>query len=608
MNRVFSVTLNCCIARRFDSFKPLVIAPQFKLYSSKVQKKEPNMDGNTILAKALKQQGVEYMFGIVGIPVIDVAIAAQREGIKYIGMRNEQSAAYAAQAIGYLTKKPGACLAVSGPGLLHTIGGMANAQSNGWPLIVIGGSSDTSQEGLGAFQECPQVEATRLFCKYSARPASLSVIPLHVEKAVRFATYGRPGAAYLDFPGDLLGRTESGEEIENPLPLPDPPKSCAELSDIKRAVDLLKSAQRPLLVVGKGAAYSRAEGIINQFVKMTNIPVLATPMGKGVVDDGDIHSVAPARSLALQKADVILVLGARLNWILHFGRPPRFDSKVKIIQVDILPEEVHNSVQSSVALVGDVGAIMNQIATESQTASLKYDGNSEWWASLRAKCEANKVYNTGMAKDVSVPLNYFAVLTSVQNLIPKDCIIVSEGANTMDIGRSILQNKLPRHRLDAGSFGTMGVGPAFAIAAAMHCRDREPTKRVICVEGDSAIGFSGMEIETMLRYNLPIIIIVVNNNGIYNGLDAETWSIVRDGQDPTIATPPLSLLPECHYEKLAQLGQNGKGFLCKTIDELTIAIKEAMEHTSGPSLINVLISPVAQRKPQEHDWLTRSKL
>lgn len=390
--------------------------------------------------------------------------------------------------------------------------------------------------------------------------------------------------------------------------MPEPPKSCAELSDIMRAVDLLKSAKRPLLVVGKGAAYSRAEKIINQFVQMTNIPVLATPMGKGVVDDVDAHSVAPARSLALQKADVILVLGARLNWILHFGRPPRFDPNVKIIQVDLLPEEFHNSVQSSVALLGDVGSIMNQLTAQSQSTSLKYDDNSEWWTSLRAKCESNKNYNTSMAEDVSVPLNYFAVLTTVHKLIPKDSIIVSEGANTMDIGRSILSNRLPRHRLDAGSFGTMGVGPAFAIAAAMYCRDKEPTKRVICVEGDSAIGFSGMEIETMLRYNLPIIIVVVNNNGIYSGLDSETWDVVREGQDPTIATPPLSLLPECHYENLAKLGRSGKGFLCRTIDELNNAMKEAIEHRSGPSLINVLISPVAQRKPQEHDWLTRSKL
>jgi len=566
------------------------------------------MDGNAILANALKQQGVEYMFGIVGIPVIDVAIAAQSVGIKYVGMRNEQAACYAAQAIGYLTKKPGVCLSVSGPGLLNTIGGMANAQSNGWPVIVIGGSSDSSHEGLGAFQECPQVEASRLFCKYAARPANLSVIPLHVEKAIRSATYGRPGAAYLDFPGDMLGRSIPEEEIESPLPLLEPPKSCAQSSEIQRAVELLQSAQRPLMIIGKGAAYSRSEDVINQFAEMTNIPVLATPMGKGVVDDASERSVGPARSLALQKADVILVAGARLNWILHFGRPPRFDSKVKIIHIDIVPEEFHNSIQAAVALPGDIGLVMSQIVEKSRSVQLKYDGSSEWWSALRAKSSLNKHFNTSMAKDISTPLNYFAVLNLVHQMTPKDSIIVSEGANTMDIGRTILLNRLPRHRLDAGTFGTMGVGPAYAIAAAMYCRDYFPTKRVICVEGDSAIGFSAMEIETMLRYNLPIIIVVVNNSGIYSGVDPATWDMLRDGQDNTLATPPLSLLPECRYEYLAKLGQGGKGFLCRTTEEIASAMTEAINHTSGPTLLNVLISPVAQRKPQDFDWLTRSKI
>jgi 2-hydroxyacyl-CoA lyase 1 len=276
--------------------------------------------------------------------------------------------------------------------------------------------------------------------------------------------------------------------------------------------------------------------------------------------------------------------------------------------VDIVPEEFHNSVQSTVALAGDLGSIVSQLLEESRLANLKYDNNMEWWANLRVKSDANKHFNTSMANDISTPLNYFAVLSQVHQMIPKDSIIVSEGANTMDIGRSILLNKLPRHRLDAGTFGTMGVGPGFAIAAAMYCRDYHPEKRVVCVEGDSAIGFSGMEIETMLRYNLPIIIVVVNNNGIYSGLDSATWDIVRDGQDNTIATPPLSLLPDCRYELLANLGQGGKGFLCRNIDEVTSAMNEALNNTTGPTVLNVLISPVAQRKPQDFDWLTRSKI
>ena len=314
---------------------------------------EEDIEGFQVIAEALAHHGVEYMFGVVGIPVVEVAIAAQNAGIHYIGMRNEQAAAYAAQAIGYLTGKPGVCLVVSGPGLLHTFGGMSNAMVNCWPMITIGGSSDTDQEGLGAFQEWPQVESARPYTKYSARPSTIDLIPRCIELAFKYSTYGRPGAAYVDFPGDLLRERISRKSIDfGPVVSLPPPKSSPLQVDIERAIKLLQNASKPLVIVGKGAAYSRAEKEVNQLINNCNLPFLPTPMGKGCISDIDSHSVAPARSMALLEADVILLLGARLNWILHFGRPPRFKPNVKIIQVDLCAEEMHNSKQSEVALLG----------------------------------------------------------------------------------------------------------------------------------------------------------------------------------------------------------------------------------------------------------------
>ncbi|XP_068249580.1 2-hydroxyacyl-CoA lyase 1 isoform X2 [Palaemon carinicauda] len=563
------------------------------------------VEGVQVLVDALVEQGVEYMFGIVGIPVVEVAVVAQQAGIKYVGMRNEQAACYAAQAIGYLTGRPGVCLVVSGPGLLNVIGGLANAQINCWPLLVIGGSSDVDQEGMGAFQECPQVESCRLYCKYTARPPTIASIPYHVAKAVKCTTYGRPGAAYLDFPGNILSGKVDNSLVQYSPKCPPPPimLSCPEA--VKEAVDLLSKAKRPLVIIGKGAAYGRAEEQVNAFIEKTGFPFLPTPMGKGVVPDDHSQCVAAARSKALLEADVILLLGARLNWILHFGRPPRYAPDVKFIHVDICAEEFHNSVNESVTLLGDIKAVTKQLV--SAVPGCLIQKKSPWWKNLSEKSKANKQINDEMAKDMGEPLNYYAVLDTVNTLIPKDAIIVSEGANTMDIGRTMLLNKLPRHRLDAGTFGTMGVGLGFAIAAALWTRDYAPGKKVICVEGDSAFGFSGMEMETIYRYNLPIVVIIVNNNGIYGGLDDETFSDIREGMDNTIATPPTSLLPCVHYERIVTAFDD-VGYFCKKIEDLTASCVQALSNKDRPAVINVMINPMAQRKAQDFDWLTRSKL
>ncbi|CAH0589065.1 unnamed protein product [Chrysodeixis includens] len=567
------------------------------------------IDGNTILAESLKKQGVEYVFGIVGIPVIETALAFQMAGLKYVGMRNEQAACYAAQAVGYLTGKPGVCLAVSGPGLLHCIGGMANAQVNCWPLIVIAGSCPQDHEGIGGFQEWPQVESSRLYCKYTARPPSPRLIPLHVERAVRLASSGRPGVSYLDMPGTLLMAEADEDKVPmdfynaEPVSLGHPNPAL-----VSRAAELLAKAERPLVIVGKGAAHARAEQAVRALIDTTKIPFLPTPMGKGVVADESEFCVSTARTQALLKADVILLLGARLNWMLHFGQAPRFAPDVKVIQVDISPEEFHNSIKSEVAVHSDIKPFAE--ALTQKLAEKKFSlqpASNNWWQALQQKQKANTEFVKAQASNTTLPLNYFAVFKTVQEHIPKDSIIVSEGANTMDIGRGLLLNNLPRHRLDAGTFGTMGVGPGFAVAAAMWCRDYAPEKRVICVEGDSAFGFSGMEIETMFRYKLPVIIIIVNNSGIYSGFPPDVMADLQSGGDIAQCTPPTALSVEVRYEKMMEMFDE-TGHLCRTVEEIEAAVKKAITVTDKPSIINILIDPQSNRKPQTFNWLTESKL
>ncbi|KAF4527015.1 hypothetical protein B566_EDAN001562 [Ephemera danica] len=579
------------------------------------------VDGNTILAEALKKQGIDYVFGIVGFPVIELGMALQQAGIRFIGMRNEQAACYAAQAVGFLTQKPGACLTVSGPGVLHVIGGLANAQVNAWPVLVIGGSVGEDHEALGGFQEYPQVDSCRIHSKYSARPASAPLIPQHVEKAVRMATYGKPGksfksliissntgATYLDFPANLLTqKIKRGDAIHYP-PCPPPPKSLPDPKAISQAATILSNAKRPLLIVGPSAAYWRAETALRELVDRTCLPVLAVPLAKGVVSDTHPQNVGPARSKALQKADVVILVGTTLNWQLHFGRPPRFSPDAKFIQLVSDAEELHDTVQATAGVVSDLGSGVSALNQALQDRHWTVNSASDWWKELNQACGANKNAVQKMCMDVSTPLNYYAVFHHIQQILPKDCIIVSEGANTMDIGRTVLNNELPRHRLDAGIFGTMGVGLGFAIASAAWAKQHAPNKRIVCVEGDSAFGFSGMEIETMVRYNLPIIVIIVNNNGIYAGLDESMWKSLReDAEDLALVNPPTCLSVEVRYETMMTMFGR-KGYFCTTIPQVQEALQQALKITDGPTIINIAISPSADRKPQDHSWLTSSKL
>jgi 2-hydroxyacyl-CoA lyase 1 len=567
------------------------------------------IDGANVVARSLKEQGIEYMFGVVGIPVIEIGMAAQQHGIKYIGCRNEQAAAYAAQAMGYLTGKPGVCLCVSGPGVLHAIGGLANAQVNGWPMILIGGSSDLDQDNRGAFQEYPQMDAIRPHCKHASRPTTIDAIPQHIEKAVRTALYGRPGATYVEIPGNLVTSTVEESTVPSMPTIPiSRPVSIPPESMVKSAAEMIKESQRPLVIFGKGAMWSERGPIqLSQFVTATGLPFLATPGGKGAIPDNHPLSIGSARSTALREADLIILAGCRLNWMLHFGQTPRFSDKIKTIQIDISAEEFHQNIPTTLPLLGDVGETAEVLRRSLK--GWKFDSNSSWMKTLHSKAEKNKQTVEKMINDETTPLNYYAAYKAIREYINQnDVMVVNEGANTMDIGRTMMPSILPKRRLDAGTFGTMGVGVGYALAAALFCRDYSPKTKVLCVEGDSAFGFSGMELETIIRYKLPAVIVVVNNGGIYRGLTPEDFSQVEG--DPTLQFPVLSLTPECRYDEMSK-AFGGRGVLCRTVEEVRKALPEAFEYAEKekrPTLINLIIANDSERKAQEHDWLTRSKM
>jgi len=548
------------------------------------------VDGATVVAKALKAQGVQFVFGIVGIPVSTIATACQKEGITFVGMRHEQAAAYAAQAISYLTGEIGVALVVSGPGMTNALTAFANAWSNCWPMLLIGGSSDLSQAGMGAFQETPQVAIAAPVAKWAAQETSIARLPQTIEQAIRTAMYGRPGPAYLDLPADIILGEADDENITYPAHYPPTPRPLADPAAVKDAIAALKSAEKPLVIVGKGAAWSHAEQEVIDFVDKTQLPYLASPMGKGVVPDDHTLSTAAGRTYALQNTDLIMLVGARLNWIMHFGLPPRFRPDVRVIQMEIAPEEIGRNVPTEVALVGDIKAVLGQVNAELDAEPWQFGKENDWRFGLNEAIEKNRAITAEMTADSSLPLNYYRMLKELKDVAGREAYIVSEGASTMDIGRQVLDNYLPRHRLDAGSWGTMGVGPGFAIATQLAF----PDQLVIDLEGDSAFGFDGMEVEVACRHNLPIIFVVANNNGIGGGPP----EINRDRP-----LPPGSYVPNAHYEKVIE-AFGGDGYFTETAEDFRKALDTAVERRR-PSLIVVMLDPQARRRPQQFAWLTR---
>ncbi len=545
--------------------------------------------GDDLLAKSLKQQGVQYMFGVVGFPVGPLAEAAQRVGIPYIGMRNEQAASYAAGAVGYLTGRPGVCIVVTGPGVVHGLAGLANAQQNCWPMLLIGGASETYRNGMGAFQEERQVLGATPFCKFAHGIEHVHRIPFYVEMAVRQSIYGRPGAAYLDIDDDIIqGKCDESQAVEAAR-CPDPPRTMALPQDIERALDVLQSAQRPLALIGQGMAYSGATEEVRAFLERTQIPFVRTPKGKGVMPDDHPLSAGAARTLALQQADVVFLMGARFNWILHFGLPPRYSKDVRVIQLDIAPEAMHQNKPAEVALVGDGKAIVGQLNQALQGRQWFHPEGSPWRQALAQKSRENAEMIAPQINDDSAPGGYYRLFRDIREWLPKNVVLCSEGATTMDVGGTQMPLDNPRSYMNAGSYGTMGVGLGLVIAACVV----HPDRPVVHVSGDSAIGFSGMEMETLCRYNLPAKIVVLNNGGIGPGMP-------EIPENPMLNMRPNTLIYGARYDKMMQ-AFGGFGAYVEDPKDVRGALDELMNFP-GPGLVNIKLSQGSQRKQQAFRW------
>ncbi|RAY16944.1 oxalyl-CoA decarboxylase [Actinomadura craniellae] len=542
---------------------------------------EETIDGTALAVDALRANGVETVYGVVGIPITDLARTAQARGIRYIGFRQEQAAGHAAAAAGFLTGRPGICLTVSAPGFLNGLVALANATTNCFPMIQISGSSERNIIDLqqGDYEELDQFNVAKPFAKASFRVDRPQDIGIGVARAIRAAVSGRPGGVYLDLPAAVLRATmPAAAGAASLMRVVDPaPARIPAPESIARALDLLAGAERPLIVLGKGAAYARADQAIRSFVETTGIPYLPMSMAKGLLPDDHPQSAAAARSLVLGQADVVMLVGARLNWLLAHGQAPRWAAAARFIQIDVDPMEIDSNRPIEAPVVGDIASAM--AGCNDGLSSVKIAVPDAWWDAIRDRTAKNVAKLRAKLDADAHPMNFATALRAIRDVLDdhRDVHLVNEGANTLDSGRDIVPMYHPRHRLDSGTWGTMGVGMGYAIAAAV-----ESGGPVVAIEGDSAFGFSGMEIETICRYQLPIITIVFNNGGVYKGDEVNTYSA-----DPA----PTVLLHSSRYDKLiAAFG--GTGYQADTPDELGHALLAALK-AGRPALINAVIDPSA---------------
>ena len=533
------------------------------------------VQGAQLAAKQLKAAGIDTVFGVVAGPMIEVMSALEREGVHVVNCRHEESACFAASAWGYIKKLPGVVVVGSGPGMTNTVTGLHVASESGMPLVVLGGSVDGRTRGLGGFQEADQLAFARPGVKWAQQVDSVERIPELVHLALGKAIHGRPGGVYLDFPGQVVRRRVSEDAVSLRVGAPVVSKPHPDLDMARRIAELLATAERPLVLVGKGAAWADAGPALTRLVSR-GIPYVASPMGRGVLPDDNEWMVNAARSAALSGADAILMVGARFNWIFQFGRAPRFNPAARITQIDINAEEMTGAANVEFGLVADAALGVNAVADALDGRALKV-GGSGWLASLQEHARKNEAAMAEQMTSDRWPINHFRLLAEVRDVLPRDHQVSVDAELTMAVARAVLPSYNPRALLNSGTTGCMGTGVPYALGAKL-ARPEWPSGAVI---GDYAFGAAAMEVETAARIGAPVVFVVSNNGGIA-GHSIQDRLFAADA-------PPIAALLPVDYERMGEM-VGGLGIRVTEASQIRPALERALS-ADKIAVINVLTDP-----------------
>lgn len=571
---------------------PAPSAPQFP----------QQVTGMYILAQALKRVNLDTVYGLVGIPVTEAAYAMQKVGVKFVGFRFEQQAGMAAATHGYLTKTPGVLLTVSSLGFLNGLTATANATVNCYPMIQISGASDPTMVdmNMGTYEQLDQLNTARPLVKAAFRCSHAKDIPSAVARAYRAAVSGRPGGVYIDMTTPALAEIMDASEAEKlfyePVDVYTP--VAPNQQAVARAVELLSTAKRPAILLGKGAAYARAEDRIKKLVETCNIPYLPMSMAKGIMPDNGPLSALSCRSDIMEKSDVVMIVGARLNWMLSFGRG-KWNPAIKFIQLDVEPQEIDVNVPVAAPVVGDINLSLDAILAGMEGKKMQAD--PAWVPSLQAETKAKNIKFADRLKTASTkqPMDHWSALSAVKPILESnpDVILINEGANTLDDTRDSVDMALPRHRVDCATWAIMGMGMGSAVGAAVATG-----KSVVAIEGDSAFGFSGMDFATICRFKLPVTVVIFNNGGIYNNMGVNPSTDPAIEKDPAPTTLDLA----ARYDKMGEVF-GAKNYYVTTPAELTAALTEAIA-SKAPAIIDVQLAGDAGKESGHIGYLNPTPL
>ena len=525
------------------------------------------VNGSHILARALRKQGVDTMFYLMGAPMLDAELFCIKEGIRSIDVRHEQAAAMMAHAWGRVTNRIAICMAASGPGAANLVTGVANAWADASPLLALGGAAPLTLSGKGTFQECDQLSLFKPITKWADRCLDPRRIPDMVATALRQASTGRPGPVYLDMPGDVLYKEvdedaivyrEASASIGKPRPK-------GNLDAVRAAVKLLGEVERPILVSGTGIIWSEASADLRQFVELAGIPFYTTPQGRGVIPDDHALSVLAARTTAFREADCIVIVGTRMNFVNGYFTPPRFNANAKVIQVNIDPYEIGLSRPCDVGIVGDAKAVLKQFSIEGQ-GKLNSSRYSGWVNYLRKIDQARTVEQEKRMSSDDVPIHPLRLCKEIRDFLDRDAYVVVDGQEILNFGRQSIPTFEPGHRLNSGTWGTMGVGLPFGLGVKVAY----PDKQVLVLHGDGSFGLNAMELDTAVRHKINVVCVVSLNGG---------WTA------ETQAAKPGRNLGYTRYDKMAEaLGCHGE--YVEEPNQVRPALERAFA-SGRPALVNV---------------------
>ena len=531
------------------------------------------VNGSYLIARTLKEEGVDTLFYLMGGPNFDIVLSCQDLGIRTVDFRHEQGAAFAAHAYARVTGKPGVCTAASGPGTLNLLTGVYTAALDCAPMVILGGASPVHEIGRDAFQEVDQVSVVQSLCKYSHRTTMAARYPEIVSTAYRQAMAGRPGPVYIDCGADVLYEEIEEDSAISPARVIKRSRPAAEPGAVTEAIDMLASAERPVLLAGGGVFFSDGASELERFIDITNIPFYTAPMSRGLVPEDHVVSFQGARSTALREADVALVVGTRLNWMVNYGN--RFGKDAKVIQIDIDAGEIGHNRTVDLGIVGDAKTVMGQLADEAYAQEGRFSGalESPWVVHLRQDNERRAQQMMPLLDSDQVPIHPLRLCKEIREFLDRDAILSVDGNEILHFGRQSIPTYSPGHRLNSGVTGTMGVGLPYGIGAKLA----KPDKQVLVLHGDGSMGMNAMEVDTAVRHNLPVVTVISNNAG---------WT----ARSTESRKPGRELGFTAFHEMAEALGAYGEKV--EDPDEIRPALERAFA-SGKPAVINVIVEPTA---------------